>query len=130
MAGMVVQGLFVAGGLPWLILTFSASFRFWRLTSTVKRLAGEQGRFNDPIFLYLAGGQFRRDVIAGKQHIVVEGDSNELRQAKRLLIEAIGPTRRRFVLGAALLLPCSLGAAMVGFFVCVWLGWTPMPGVH
>lgn len=130
MAGMVVQGLFVVGGLPWLILAFSARFRFWRLTSEVKRLAGEQGRFNDPIFLYLAGGEFLRDVIAGKQHLLVEGDSNELRQAKRLLIEAIGPTRRRFVLGAALLLPCSFGAAIVGFFVCVWLGWTPMPGAH
>lgn len=41
---MVVQGLFVAGGLPWLILAFSARFRFWRLTSKVKHLAGEQGQ--------------------------------------------------------------------------------------
>jgi len=116
------------GVLPGVITVLPVIIRSWRLRGRVERLALEQRRFNDPIFSNTQEGRFRWEAFSGMEYLLVEGDSDALREAKRALIDAVGPMRRRVAWGALMLLLGMPVAAALGFFTCVWLGLAPMPG--
>jgi hypothetical protein len=118
----VFAGGFLLGAFPGAFVLLRVILEAQRELRTVERVAFEEGRPDDPIFLVNASARGNRDFQVDPSAILRDGETPRLRQAKQSLLQFRRTAAQRARSGIYILFAGAIAGAAVGYLVARKLG--------
>lgn len=117
----VFAGGFLLGALPGGLMLLRLILRAQSELRAVERIAFEEGRPNDPIFLLSASARGNRDFHLDPSTVFSDGDSPRLRQAKQSLLNFRSTAFQRAGWLMCALFGGAVASAALGYLLAVHL---------